>query len=104
MNEEPSISKLSSFYKKLDTIPTPVIVPKRPTGWVIWSIFAAPLGASLLAVAFMSLCASGPADPHAIVPIRISTDRFAVEELRHEAASQKPVRHVSKGDQGRSLI
>jgi hypothetical protein len=104
MNEDRSIDKLSSFYKKLDGIPTPPLTPKTPLFWSIWYMVVAPLGASLVAFAFMSVCASGPADPHAIVPIRIPTDRFAVEELRRESAPQKTILHVSKGVQGRSVI
>ena len=104
MSEEISIDKLSNFYKKLDMIQTPILAPKKPSGWAIWSLIAAPLGASLLAFAFMSLCASGPADPHAIVPIKIPTDRFAVEEMRRESPTEKPVLHVSKSAQGRAAI
>lgn len=97
MTDPNSIQRLSNFYKKLDQIPTPALTPKKPSGWTLWGILIAPLGASLLAFAFISMCASGPADPNAVVPIRIPADRYTLEDPRPEPLPQKPGLHVMNG-------
>ncbi|MDR3691286.1 MAG: hypothetical protein P4L46_18040 [Fimbriimonas sp.] len=79
MKQSDSLSRLSEFYEGLDSIPTPSINVPRPTGRLVWSL--APLGVSLLTIAFLSFCASGPSGQPARVPVSFSLDRYAMDEL-----------------------
>ena len=104
MSEKEPLEFLASYYGVLDAIPTPVLAPKRPTGWGIWSFALAPFAASAIAYLFMSFCASGAASSNSGVPMQLPIDRYALDEIRSSAPSKLSGDHVSNTLAGRSVI
>jgi len=95
MNSKSPLDQLSSFYDRLDAIPTPPLIVNQPRGWSFWSMMLAPLGASLFACAFMALCASGPKDSNSTSPVPLLIDRYAVDEIKSMAPTRKQPGHAS---------
>jgi hypothetical protein len=103
MSRMEPLDQLACFYQSLDAIPTPQLAMNRPNRLGLWSLVLAPLSASLIAYAFISFCANAPAQPGPAFPLSLSLDRFALEEIKAAAPSERALSHVSNGHHPRSI-
>ncbi len=104
MNKQDPLDQLSHFYQTLDSIPTPALSPKPARRFGFWGMLIAPLGASLLAYLFVSVCALGPTNPDRPVSIQMAIDRYALHEIRAESVPAKPANHALNLRSGRLAI
>lgn len=95
MKENEGLDRLSSFYKALDEIPTPVTKPKQHPRWGVWGLATAPFAASLLGYLFMAYCASAAPDPNATLPIHTSMQQLAKYEMTLETPVTRPSHHAA---------
>lgn len=104
MKSTEPLDKLVGFYQSLDAIPTPILVVPPPRKRRQWSILFSPLGAALVAYAFMSFCALGPTAPADKAPVQLSMDRYARDEIRSSVQATQPSPHALNGTSMRSMI
>ena len=96
MKEEIPLDQLAQFYEALDAIPTPMIQPKAPNIFGVWSVAFAPIAAALLASGFILLCGLGPTSPGSGGSVQIPMDHFAIEEMKSTAPEATTGTHTER--------
>ncbi|HEY3779683.1 MAG TPA: hypothetical protein VGL56_01270 [Fimbriimonadaceae bacterium] len=87
------LESLGSFYKSLDSIPTPpLFVPKRK-GY--WALILAPLTAAFLAYGVI-VWSAGASSTEPAIRISFPMDGFALRQLQDPNLPQHPAGHASR--------
>jgi hypothetical protein len=104
MTGHDTLEHLEAYYRRLDSIPTPALRPKQAWHRGLLTLALAPFGAALIAYGFIYYCASGPITPARPLPVHLSIDQYALDEIRPESPNQPPIIHASLGISGRRPV